>query len=987
MTDDRNRWERVKDIFQAALSRSPEEWTAYLDQTCSDDDILRTEVDSMLRAHVNATAASFAGQPAIDALAVAQVEVPLSLVIGQQLGHYRIEDVIGAGGMGIVYRARDTRPKLDRIVAIKVLTPDLRDDPELLRRFEREGRALAALNHPHICAVFDVGQADGIDFLVMEYVAGETLAERLTRSGALPVREALQIAIDVAGALEAAHEHGIVHRDLKPANIKIRDDGTVKVLDFGLAKAMTSPTVSGQRTQPGIILGTAAYMSPEQAAAKPVDKRTDLWAFGVVLLEMLTGRRVFEGETASHVLAAILAKEPDWTALPARTPAAIRRLLRRCLEKDRKRRLDSAADARLEIEDALAEHAGEFPSTAAPERASRYIIPPALASALAVAVVAVLAILAVAVVAVLAMRAFTRAPSPESSRFRIVPPAVQPMYVQGDDHDIAITPDGRNIVYLAALNGGGDYPALAVRSLDQLDAKIVSGGVLGRAPFVSPDGEWIGFFARASGPLKKISIRGGPPVTLCNVNSEPRGASWGPDNTIIFATSDPSTGLLRVSAGGGDPTVLTTPDTAGGETDHVNPFVLPGGHAVLFTILMGRRQIDDARIGVLDLQTGRRKILIRGGVDARYVDTGHLVYTAAGTLRAVGFDLGRLEVTGTPVPIAEDVTIASTGAANFVLAQNGTLVYVAGGGSNQRQLVWVDRNGREAPITAPPRAYTSPRISPDGTRVAVDLYDQENDVWVWDLARETLTRLTLDPGNDRFPVWTPDGRRIIFNSNRSGSWNLYWQASDNTGIAERLTTSSNIQIPSSMSPDGSRLIFAELRPKTGLDVMMLELNPTPATTVTRTPQPLVQTTFAELDSRVSPNGRWIAYQSNESGMPQIHVRPFPNVDAGHWQVSTNGGTRPVWARNGRELFYQVNGAMMVVPVQTTGSIFSPGNPTKLFDAAPYYFGIAGHTFDVSADGQKFLMIKNAAASDQNAAPSLIVAEHWTEQLQTRVPTK
>src|SRR5499427_4496646 len=349
MVDEANRWSRVKEVFQSALECRPEERAAYLDRACAADRALRSEVDSMLRAHVNATAASFAGQPAIDALAAAHIAAPPSVVIGQQLGHYRIEDVVGAGGMGIVYRARDMRPKLDRIVAIKVLTPDLRDDPELLRRFEREGRALAALNHAHICAVFDVGQADGIDFLVMEHVAGETLAERLTRSGALPVREALEIAIDVAEALETAHEHGIIHRDLKPANIKIRDDGTVKVLDFGLAKAiesrtpaaaMLSPTVSGQHTQPGIILGTAAYMSPEQATAKPVDKRTDLWAFGVVLLEMLTGRRVFEGETTSHVLAAILAKEPDWTALPASTPAAIRRLLRRCLEKERKRRLD-----------------------------------------------------------------------------------------------------------------------------------------------------------------------------------------------------------------------------------------------------------------------------------------------------------------------------------------------------------------------------------------------------------------------------------------------------------------------------------------------------------------------------------------------------------------------------------------------------------------------------------------------------------------------
>jgi serine/threonine-protein kinase len=983
------RWHRIESLYHAALALPASERSAFLRDACAGDETLRQDVESLL--------AQPASDPQFLATRATAVATRTVLGPGSSVGPYEVVGFLGSGGMGDVYRARDA--KLGRDVALKILPDVFARDPVRLARFKREARVLASLSHPHIGAIFGFEDSTDVHALVLELIDGPTLAERIeglrAKGSGLPIAEALQISRQIAEALEAAHEQGIVHRDLKPANIKVRPDGTVKVLDFGLAKAIESrspegatmsPTVSGQHTQPGIILGTASYMSPEQAAAKPVDKRTDLWAFGVVLLEMLTGRPVFDGETTSHVLAAILTNEPDWTALPSRTPAAIRRLLRRCLEKDRQRRLDSAAAARLETEDGLAEPAGEFPSNAAPRGASRYIIPTAVGSALAVAVVAVLAILAVAVVAVLAMRAFTRAPSPEPTRFRIVPPSTQPLFTQGTDHDIAITPDGRSIVYLAASQAGTNG-TLAVRSLDQLDATIVRGVPNVRSPFVSPDGEWIGFFE--GGFLKKVSILGGPPVTLCQSATEPRGASWEPDDTIIFATSDPSTGLLRVSASGGEPTVLTTPDTAGGESDHVNPVVLPGGHAVLFTILTVSGRIDDARIAVLDLQTGQKKILIRGGVDARYVDTGHLVYATAGTLRAVGFDLGRLELTGTPVPVAEDVMIGPSGAANFVLARNGTLVYLAGGESNQRQLVWVDRNGRETPIGAPPRAFTSPRISPDGMRVAVDLYDQENDIWVWDLTRDTLTRLTLDPALDRFPVWTPDGRRIIFSSNRDGGvMNLYWQAADNTGTAERLTASSNIQLTSSISPDGRRLLFAEVRPKTGWDVMMLELSPTFAETITRASQPLVQTTFGEIDSQVSPNnGRWVAYQSNESGMPQIHVRPFPNVDAAHWQVSTNGGTRPAWARNGRELFYQVNGAMMAVPVRTTDSTFSAGNPTKLFDAAPYYFGIAGRTFDVSADGQKFLMIKNAAASDQNATPSLIVAEHWTEQLKTHVPAK
>jgi serine/threonine-protein kinase len=961
-----DRWERIEEIYHAVLARPAEARAVFVREACGDDVSLRMEVESLLAQ--DASAASFLETPAAG-----------RSLMGRRLGPYQVTGLLGAGGMGEVYRASDTT--LNRDVALKILPEALAPDPDRLARLKREARVLASLNHPNIAAIYGFEDSGSTHALVLELVEGPTLADRIAKR-AIPLDEALPIAKQIAEALEAAHEQGIIHRDLKPANVKVRDDGTVKVLDFGLAKAVEStsperatisPTVSGQRTPPGIILGTAAYMSPEQAAAKPVDNRTDLWAFGVVLLEMLTGRQVFAGETTSHVLAAILSKEPDWTALPARTPAAIRRLLRRCLEKDRKRRLDSASDARLEIEDALAEPAREFPSNPAPGGALRYLIPTTIVPALAVALVALIA-----------MRAFTRAPSPEPSRFRIVPPSSQPLIIQGSDRDIAITPDGRHIVYHVAPNGGSGPRGLAVRSLDQLDAKIVGGVAAARAPFVSPDGKWIGFFDFMAGSLKKVSILGGPPVTLCHSPDEPRGASWGPDDTIIFATSDPSTGLLRMSAEGGDPTVLTTPDTAAGESDHVNPFVLPGGHAVLFTILRRSVQIDDAQIGVLDLQTGRKKILIRG-VDARYVDSGHLVYALGGTLRAVGFDLERLEVTGTPVQVPEAVTVGMNGTANFVLAGNGTLVYVPSRGSGLRQLVWVDRNGREKPIGAPARAFDEPRISPDGTRVAVSVVDQENDIWVWDLTRETLTRLTIDPAKDTSPVWTPDGRRVVFSSNRSGVMNLYWQVADNTGTAERLTTSSNQQMASSVSPDGSRLTFAEVRPKTGWDVMMLGLGPTLSATFTRPTQPIIQTSVADIDSRVSPNGHWISYQSSESGMTEIHVRPFPNVDAGHWQVTTNGGTRAVWARNGRELFYQANGALMAVPVRTTDSIFSAGNAIRLFDVAPYYFASVSQTFDVSADGQKFLMIKNPAASEQDAAPSLIVAEHWTEELRRLMP--
>jgi serine/threonine-protein kinase len=530
---------------------------------------------------------------------------------------------------------------------------------------------------------------------------------------------------------------------------------------------------------------------------------------------------------------------------------------------------------------------------------------------------------------------------------------------------------------------------LVVRSLDQLDARLLTGISGIRSPFISPDGHWIGFFEGNAGELKKVSILGGPPITLCKYVGNPTEASWGADDTIIFATNDPATGLLSVPAGGGDPKVLTKPDTAHGEADHSMPFILPGGRAVLFTIIVQGQPIDNAQIAVLDLKSGQKKTLIRGGSDARYVDTGHLVYAVAGTLRAVRFDLARLDVTSDAVPVVEKVVMsATTGAADFALSGNGTLVYAPGGVAFGpiRSLTWVNRQGREEPIKAPPRAYVFPRISPDGARVAFDIRDQENDIWVWDLKRETLARFTFDPSIDRFPVWTPDSRRIIFSSNRGGGLNpnLYWQAADNTGTIERLTTSTNMQNPVSISPDGSRLLFVEVGGTTNQDIGMLTINSARKSEIA----PLIQTTFNELNAEVSPDGRWVAYQSNQTGAFQVYVQPFPRVDTGRWQVSTAGGTRPLWARSGRELFYESNGSLMAVTVQAAGSIFNAGNPIKLFDLAGlYYLGDAGRTYDVAADG-RFLMIKQPITQNSNAAsPTLVVVEHWTEELQARTGTK
>ena len=903
---------------------------------------------------------------------------PVTLSPGSKLGPYEIIGAIGAGGMGEVYRARDT--KLGREVAIKILKPDVANDPDRLARFSREAHVLASLNHPNIAHIHGLEEAHGMRALVIELVDGEDLSQRIAR-GAIPLADALPIARQIAEALEAAHAQGIIHRDLKPANIKVRPDGTVKVLDFGLAKAMEAtgasaanamnlPTLSVHATQAGIILGTAAYMSPEQATGKAVDQRSDLWAFGVVVLEMLTGRPVFTGETVSHVLASVLKTDPDWTALPVSTPAPIRRLLRRCLEKDRKRRLDSAADARLEIDEALTAPAGgaDVGRVATPRAAWARALPWAGAGALATGLALVLVLWA----------PWRVAAPPRVTRTTITTSGPAALTINGIDRDLALSPDGTHVVYV-----GNNGTQLFVRALDALEPVAIATGSGLRGPFVSPDGQWVGFVN--SNTLQKVAITGGPPITLASLDSSLRGATWAPDDTIIFATSNPATGLQRVSAAGGTPEVLTRPDHAQGEAGHLWPEILPGGRAVLFTITSQTGGLDAAQVAVRDLRTGMQKVLVRGGSHAHYVATGHLVYVAAGTLRAIPFDPTRLETHGTAVPVLPRLATTITGAGDFAVAADGTLVYVDAPGSlaaNARTLVWVDRTGKEEPVAAPPRAYQHPRLSPDGTRVALCSIDQENDLWIWDLRRATLTRLTLDPGTDWFPVWTPDGRRIIFSSNRGGAFNLWWQAADGTGAAERLTTSSNAQFVTGITPDGTAVIFNEQTKTMGNDLLQLALDGTRRVT------PLLQTKFDERNGIVSPDGRWLAYESNSSGPFEIYVRPFPNVGGGQWQVSTAGGRQPLWARSGKELFYfGADGALLRVPVEASGATWNAGTPMKLLEGR-YYTGTgSGRAYDVSPDGQRFLMIKAPGTDASAAPPALIVVQHWDEELKRLVPTK
>lgn len=901
----------------------------------------------------------------------------MTLSAGNRLGPYEIVSPLGAGGMGEVYRARDT--KLGREVAVKVLPEAFACDSERIARFEREAKVLASLNHPHIAALYGMEQVEGQHVLILELVEGETLAERLRR-GALPIEQALTLAIQIADGLEAAHEKGIVHRDLKPANIKITPDEQVKVLDFGLAKAFgpaeakpqpdltASPTLSLMATQAGMILGTAAYMSPEQAKGAPADHRSDVFAFGCVLYEMLTGRQAFQGDSAPEILASVLARDPDFAALPANLHPRLVDLLRRCLDKHPKRRWQAVGDLRVEFETiASALHAVPV----------AVVLRGGLPMWRRLALVGAPALLLGAAMASGAVWFATRPALPRVTRLTITPPPTAPLSVNSIDRDLAITSDGSRVIYVGA-NG----TQLFARALDRLEPVLVFKGAP-RGPFTSPDSQWVGFVDGTTS-LKKIALTGGPPVTIAVMDGTGRGAAWMQDDQIVFATSAATTGLQRVSAAGGMPVVLTRPDRGRGEADHVWPESLPDGRGILFTVTAVGGAVDAAQIALLDLRTRTWKVVARGGTHAHYVSSGHLIYVAGGTLWAVAFDLERLETFGGAVPIVSDVVTSPFGALDAAVSADGVLAYVTGVATTgaQRRLAWVDRQGREIPLEAPPRPYIYPRLAPDGTRVSVFLQDQELDIWLWDFVRKTFSRATFDPSLDAQHAWTPDGRRLIFSSERAGGRNLYAQAVDGTGMVERVTESSNEQNMTAVSPDGKLMIYGETRPTTGVDIMQTPLDGT------RVALPLVQTGFSEQNGIVSPDNRWLAYEANESGQFEVYVRPFPDVDRGRWQVSTGGGTRPLWARNGRELFYvSASGAIMGVAVEQ-GPAWVAGTPSVVvkegYLTTPA--GNVGRTYDISSDGQRFLVVKSAAGSSQTAEPPrLVVVQGWNEELKARVP--
>ncbi|HSF16176.1 MAG TPA: protein kinase [Vicinamibacteria bacterium] len=898
----------------------------------------------------------------------------MTLAEGTRIGGFEVWALIGAGGMGEVYRATDT--KLGRDVAIKLLPEAFASDPERLARFEREARVLASLNHPSIAHLYGFETATGADgrqahMLVMELAEGEDLSVRLKR-GPIPLDEALTIAIQVAEALDEAHEKGIVHRDLKPANVKLSSEGRVKVLDYGLAKAFAgefasgsaadlsqSPTLALSGTAAGVILGTAAYMSPEQARGKMVDKRADIWAFGVVLFEMLTGKRLFEGETVSDVLAGVLAREPDWTRLPASTPPGVRRLLRRCLAKDRRERLRDIGDAREELRELSAPEPLESLSK---KGSARAWLP------WSVAVVAI----AIAAWALSGRTPVSRGDA--EGHFTIELPDEAPLVtleIPGVSRGpLAMSPDGRQIVYVAPHQNGTQ---LYARAMADLTPRALPGTEGASAPFFSPDGQWVGFFA--DGKLRKAPLIGGTPATLAEA-PDGRGASWSPSGEIVFAPRNAS-GLFVVPDTGGTPRPVTTLDFAAGDDAHGWPQVIPGHRGALFTVTSWSRETSD--IALVDLSTGARRLVQEGVEFARYVpvapgaSAGHILFVHAGALMAAPFDPAGAQAAGPPIAVVEGVR-----AAEFDVSI-GVLAYTPGSGkAPDYSLVWVDRAGQARPINDLSRGYEDLHLSPDGRRVALTVEEagpySAAHVWLADTDRGTLTRFTFE-GFSRDPIWTPDGEAVVFGSKRrEATFGLYRQRLDGQRPADLLWASPTPiwPDPQSFTPDGRTLVFTTKGTETSDDIWKLSLDDD------RTATPWLATPAAEWAGRLSPDGRWMAYNSDESGRDEVYVQPFPGP-GGKWLVSEGGGYNAIWSRDGRELFYRRADQILRVEVETERG-FAIGKRSALFSGR---YRSAGRDFDISPDGTRFVMMRN---DDSRTTNRLRVLLDWRRALEARVRT-
>ncbi|HXV76117.1 MAG TPA: protein kinase [Candidatus Polarisedimenticolaceae bacterium] len=892
---------------------------------------------------------------------------------GTQLMHYRIVEKLGEGGMGVVWKAVDE--SLGREIAIKVLPETFAGSADRLARFEQEARLLASLNHPNIAAVYSVHAHEGLRFLAMELVDGEDLATRLAR-GPLALDETLDIAIQIARALEAAHDHGVIHRDLKPANVRLTSAGRVKVLDFGLAKGVgpettsgnpaLSPTITSAGTVAGVILGTAGYMSPEQARGRAVDRRADVWAFGCVLYEMLSGRRAFDGETVSDTLASILKVDPDWDRLPADTPPSIRRLIRRCLTRDPDRRLAHLAGALLPM--------SETRDGVDPERAGEAAPRPARRATWARVLPWTLVVL-LGVAAVGSWRG-SRVPPAPAPLLSLVAPFPDALSI--DDQQmgvIALSPDGRKLAL--SLNDGA-VPRLLLRDLREGGEPVVVGGTESAVtPFFSPDGQWVGFFA--NNKVWKVPVDGGNPIAICEASGNNRGASWGADDRIVFSAHY-TMPLSVVGAGGGRPEPLTEIRADRGERTHRWPQYLPELDLVLFTVgtLDSPENYDGARIEALRPSTGERRTVLEGASIARWIPGGYLLFSRDGFLFATRFDVERLATRGTPVPVVHDVMgMRSSGIVHFDFAADGLLAYVAGESvSRESRMVWLEPDGRIEPIDAPVAGYTDPRISPDGRSIAVAIEGGSTfDIWIYDIERETSTRLTFE-GDNTFPTWSPDGTRILFASVRNNAAvGTYAKNADGSGTDELVyapdvAAHQGKAVPTDWAPDG-RTVLIDFTDERAGNLMAVDL-------VDGERRVLLATPAGEHTGRISPDGRFLAYTSDESGRAEVYVRPHPGP-GGKWQVSTDGGLHPTWSRDGKRLYFRQADEILVADVEAGDGRLRAGRPRKIVGGFPSR--LLNVDYDVAPDG-RVLIIRSERDDDRPTGVTFLV--NWRQELERRL---
>jgi len=983
------RWQRIETIYNRVLELEPGRRAACIEGACAGDESLRKEVERLLARQSEAE--HFIESPAVEmvAQALADHQFPLAgknptgrswLQPGNTLLHFRIEEKIGEGGMGEVYRARDER--LSRDVAIKSLPGIFAHDPQLAARLDREARLLASLNHPNIAAIHGLEESDGKRFIVMELVRGQTLEQRLLK-GPLPVCDAVGVCCQIAEGLEAAHEKGVIHRDLKPGNVMITADDKVKVLDFGLAKALAgesqpagpvhSPTTTEATSRPGVILGTAAYMSPEQARGKPVDKRADIWAFGCILYECLTGKRAFPAETITESIAKILGSDPDWALLPAETPPSVRATLRQCLHKDPARRLHDVADARIPLQGVLSED-GEAPAAVAAATVRWRVLPWILAAVMAL----------IAAVAVRQNLKLPREAPPTAKRF--VLPLPEPMPWAATYTPLAISPDGTRIAWVSGARTGRH---LYYRRLDDLQFHLIPGLNNPSGPFFSPDGSWIAVFDDQK--LKKVPLAGGPAEELTGViGPDAGGGVWNPDGTILFQI-DMDRGLwrTRASASGGRPENILKPNAGNNARGLLWPQSLPESGLLLFTVFTGDiARMSEARIAVGRIGDGSAWNFLKGGTYGRYLPTGHLVYGYNGKLMAAAMDLAEQRIKGDAVQVLDGVMMNdTTGSVHFAVSRTGDLAYVPGGPIKRvDSFVLVDRKTGSRKSIEPPRGgdemllLDCPDVSPSGQQIAVRVGKANDDIHVYDLKDKTFRRLTLESGDKRSPVWIPpDGKRIAYTSMFSQNAGMFINTADGTGRREPIFAGEFLRYPCSFTPDGKVLAFVENNPETKWDIWTGSLEGG------RQPKPFMNSWASESFPGFSPDGRWMAYQSDKSGQMQIYMIRYPD-GRDERQISQDGGTEPRWGPAGKELFYR-NGNQLIAAEISVNPNPQVGNrkPILTIDRDLFLGGGDRHfrSYDVMPDGQTFVFFK---WPQLNPATQLVVILNWFEELKRLVPT-